>query len=157
MTDAQDDTFNKIFRDLDAIRADIERLDLINAGVAPTLTIVKAKAEDIEKDCEYHMSKIIALDMEMANLPKQIESNIGSAFEDWKAPFIEELKKLQDEMESAITLKDVRDEFSKKMENVTLDSSNALLLSRNSNLQVATIEKKIEFINNLLKKHELTK
>jgi len=54
------------------------------------------------------------------------------------------------------TLSGLRDELLKKLEAVALDGSNAVLKSNNSSQQILVLEKKIENIFLLLKKHELT-
>jgi len=82
----------------------------------------------------------------------EVSSHIASALE----PINKRLQDLKTEASGSSYLESLKTELSKKMESIALDASNAALRASNSSQQILILEKKIENINLLLKKHELT-
>jgi hypothetical protein len=110
-------------------------------------TVVK-KSDDVRTEFMKQITK-------MSGIFENRWNEFSTFFQKYTDEKIESLK--NDLQGSSASLGALRSEIIKKLESITLDSSNAFLKANNNAQQVAILEKKIENIFLLLKKFELSK
>lgn len=154
-SDKAQEKYNGFQSEVDKIK--VNHVELLNV-----LSNMKNDFSSGKNEVSGISGKISDLSNQMLNLLNAFESlkqfsssQIYSASQKTQQDFEEKLKGLKAELKTAPD--DLRTEFEKKLEGITLDGSNAVIKSTNTAAQVGIIEKKIENLYLLLKQVQLAK
>lgn len=82
----------------------------------------------------------------LVNLRKELPDSISAEVKKFSAETDTKIKDLKSSISPATAINALRDEFSKKLEGVALDGTNAVLRSTNASGQITMLEKRIENI-----------
>jgi chromosome segregation ATPase len=158
LKDYIDRKFQDVSKDVDTVKRDLVLSNSYATATSDKTSDHADRLDSIETSI-VNLSKKIG---DLTNLPNVMNDNVASMLsktkEDTVSSVDTKLKALKDELSaSPDAIKNVRDEFVKKIEGVALDGSNAVLRSSNSERKIVILEKKIENIYLLLQKLETPK
>ena len=153
---SQSDRFNEIHSSLSDIRREISK---VRAEKDQLESVINSQ----KNGQKIHESKLGSLESSLSQQTSSLSSKIADVHQVVENKVQNVIQKMQQSVDSAKTellgspssLQGAKNELMQKMEAVELDAANALLRSKNSEQKCSVLDRKIDNIYLLLKKHEL--
>jgi vacuolar-type H+-ATPase subunit I/STV1 len=125
-----------------ALSSQVSEISSAKSAQGSEISKLAIRIESYIADLETRISKLHhSVSITCDTLAKKVDEIIGKA---------------KEELSSAPSIEAIKSEVMKKLETVSIDSANASLKASNSAQQIYLLEKKLENLALLLKKHELS-